>query len=389
MMESTHLLYYALAILAMISFLITVSNSGYLNLLNNSNTSQDPDFPWPLVSVLLPARNEEDRIGQCLKALDAQNYTNLEIIVLDDRSNDETVKVVKSFVQGNSGIKLIHGTEPPHGWIGKLWACHQLSLKATGDFLLFMDSDTILSPDTISAAVRNSIKADADLFTTIPQRMAKNLSERLMYPFIDWSLFCWIPLKLAQRTQSSLLSAGFGQFMLFKTSAYRLIGGHEIINDDPLDDFNLARLARKKKLKVELCQGTHCVKVLPYRSNVEAVNSISRSVFPALNYSISVFSIFSMVIIGLGFIPITTVLFTVLFHTGFGDIFFLSLFTLCIVTASWFITCKNFGHSMAVVACYPISMAMMILVGSHSVLTYILGVANWKSRKISIRKIRF
>ena len=218
MTESAHLLYYALAILAIVSFLITVSNSGYLNLLNNSITSQDPDFPLPLVSVLLPARNEDGRIGQCLKALIAQDYTNLEIIVLNDRSNDKTVKVVESFVKENSGIKLIHGTEPPHGWIGKLWACHQLSLKATGDFLLFMDSDTILSPNTISAAVRNSIDANADLFTTIPQRMAKNLSERLMYPFIDWSLFCWIPLKLAQRTQSSLLSAGFGQFMLFKKS---------------------------------------------------------------------------------------------------------------------------------------------------------------------------
>ncbi len=389
MTESIHILYYALVILAIISFLVTVSNSGYLKLLSNTITPLEPSFSWPSVSVLLPARNEGDSIGQCLKALDTQSYTNLEIIVLDDRSTDETAKVVESFVQKNSRIKLIHGTEPPHGWIGKLWACHQLSLKGTGDFLLFIDSDTILSPDTISAAVRNSINVNADLFTAVPQRMAKNLTERLIYPFIDWSLFSWIPLRLAQRIQSSLLSAGFGQFMLFKTSSYRLIGGHEIINDDPLDDFNLARLARKMKLKVELCQGTHCVKVLPYKGNLETFKGISRSVFPTLNYSVSVFSIFSIVIIGLGFMPITTLLFTVLFHTGFGDLFFLSLLTLCIVTSSWFIICKNFGHCMAMVACYPISMAMMILVGSHSVLTYTLGVTNWKSRKISIRRIRF
>ena len=116
-MELTHLLYYSLAILAIVSFLITVSNSGYLKLLNRSITPQTSDSPWPLVSVLLPARNEEDRIGQCLEALNSQNYTNLEIMVLDDRSNDKTVKVVESFVQRNAGIKLIHGTEPPHGWI--------------------------------------------------------------------------------------------------------------------------------------------------------------------------------------------------------------------------------------------------------------------------------
>ena len=120
------------------------------------------------VTVLIPARNEEENIGQVLSSLREQTYINYDVIVLNDRSEDDTAMIVNQFLDTDLSIQLIEGEPTPPGWMGKHWACHQLSSKARGDYWLFMDADTVLDRDAIRAAVNEAMLEESDLLTMIP-----------------------------------------------------------------------------------------------------------------------------------------------------------------------------------------------------------------------------
>ncbi|MEL6824229.1 MAG: glycosyltransferase family A protein, partial [Calditrichota bacterium] len=128
---------------------ITLSNVLFAPMLKNAPSPGKT----PTVSVLIPARNEEMNIGNCLTSLSAQTYPSLEIIVLDDQSSDKTTTIVQQHSLKDNRIRLIRGTPLKDGWTGKNWACHQLSKQASGNYLIFTDADTTHHPD----AVRNSI----------------------------------------------------------------------------------------------------------------------------------------------------------------------------------------------------------------------------------------
>ena len=131
----------------------------------------------PTVTVLIPARNEEENIVQVLSSLREQTYINYDVIVLNDRSEDRTAELVNQFLKTDLKIQLIEGEPTPSGWLGKHWACHQLSLKASGDLWLFIDADTLLSSDAIRSAVNETIIEQSDLLTMIPSRKANNFIE--------------------------------------------------------------------------------------------------------------------------------------------------------------------------------------------------------------------
>jgi chlorobactene glucosyltransferase len=122
-------------------------------------------FDGPLVSVLIPARNEEKNIERCLNSLRNQLYKNYEILVLDDNSTDNTPNILKRIAAADKRVRVFRGAPLPEGWFGKPFAQHQLSREAKGEIFLFTDADTIHSPTSISWAVTNII----GLKTDIPQ----------------------------------------------------------------------------------------------------------------------------------------------------------------------------------------------------------------------------
>ena len=117
--------------------------------------------PEPRVSILVPARNEEGEIGDCLRSLLHQTHGDVEIVVLDDRSTDRTAAIVRAV--GGDRVRLIGGEELPEGWTGKNWACHQLAQAATGDVLCFVDADTHLAPDAVASVVSTLVTHDVGL----------------------------------------------------------------------------------------------------------------------------------------------------------------------------------------------------------------------------------
>ena len=177
--------------LAVILFIVSFSNLIFFRRLKENKDSKLSKNSI-LVSVLIPARDEEPKIFACLNSIVMQTYANIEILVLDDHSQDQTSNVVKGFVDEDSRVNLIKSKPLPKGWVGKHWACHQLSSIATGDLLLFLDADTILGSQVINNAVAEVKKDQIDLLTLLPNRLSHSFVDKLFFPFIDWSILCFL-----------------------------------------------------------------------------------------------------------------------------------------------------------------------------------------------------
>ncbi|MDC0035001.1 glycosyltransferase family 2 protein [Chloroflexi bacterium] len=374
---------------ALIPLLVAVWNSIYLTTPKSSFGKGHYDESGLSVSVLIPARNEAKNIEKVLKALRFQGYSNYEVIVLNDRSEDCTAALVRPFADSDFSVRLIEGEEPPHGWIGKNWACHQLSLEAKGDYLLFIDADTVLHKDAIRMAVRQATMENSDLLTMIPSRCANNFVERSIYGFIDWAIYAWLPLALAHKSTNSYLSASYGQFMLFKKESYILTGGHKKIKDIAVDDFGLGRLIKSSGLQWNLKDGTNIVTTLPYSSLWETVRGVSRSLAPALDYRVSLIFLISLGLIVLFCIPVVYIFLGFIEDDYFGHLSILSFGAILPLMLSYFMTCKKFSHSLMILPLMHLTVVFMIMIAYHSLFSNLFKFATWKERNMVIRKIKF
>jgi len=342
-----------------------------------------------LISILIPARNESSSIEICLQSLTAQTYKNLEILVLDDHSSDNTFDVVDSYRKMDSRVSVIKGSDLQSGWIGKHWACHQLSGVASGDYLLFVDADTSLRPDAILIAKTLGSLQNNDLVTFMPYRSKTCVLEYFLFPFIDWIIVSWLPLKLSQKLKISFMSASFGQFMFFKRKAYIGCGGHEAIKDIPTDDMELGRRVKRTGFGWGLYDGVDLIETTSYSSSIETLLGISRSLFPVLSHSFTVLILFSVCLMGLGFYPIYYIFTNVLLtYSGLSTDLGLAIVAFSSVLISWGMICRSFSHGIVSVPLYPLSIAMMILTAFHSMASYSLGLTAWKGRTVKVKKVR-
>jgi hypothetical protein len=197
------------------------------------------------VSVLLPLRDEEPRVAACLAAIREQvQVDDLEILVLDDRSSDATAAAVLRAADGDPRVRLLSGSEPPPGWLGKPHACRQLAQEATGSVLVFVDADVVLAPHAVAAAVELLRGADLDLVCPYPRQLAMTASERLVQPLLQWSWLTTLPLQLAETSPRPSLAAANGQLLVVDAQVYARAGGHEAVRSEVLDDVALLRAVK-------------------------------------------------------------------------------------------------------------------------------------------------
>jgi chlorobactene glucosyltransferase len=212
------------------------------NLILNLRALRRPDRnskiaePAPLVSVLIPARNEEENIETCLKSLQKQDYTNFEILVLDDNSKDRTAELVEKIAAKDDRIKLIKGAPLPEGWAGKPFACYQLAEKARGSWLLFVDADTTHAPHMLRSTLALAIELNSSMLSGFPRQMAESLPEKIAMPTLYFVIMSWFPLWWLHRSIGHRPSLTIGQFILFRREEYWHIGGHMAVRDKILED---------------------------------------------------------------------------------------------------------------------------------------------------------
>ena len=375
----------AVTVLSTLLLYIAQSNLRNLKRLRNSDDQNATD----LVSILIPARNEFHNLKRCLDSLLNVDYPNLEILVLNDRSTDETGTLVEDYKTKDQRIKLLQGDKLPDGWIGKHWACHQLSEAANGTIILFIDADTVLNRSIVSKSVMAMKTQNSDLLSLIPGRKGSCLIEKLTFPLIDWMTLCWLPVKLASSSKSPYLSANFGQFMMFRKDAYTNIGGHSYLRENLLDDFELGREIKRNNLKWNLYDGSKDVTTRMYSKSKEAFMGLSRSIFPVFDYRISAFILAVAILSSLAILPQLYIINYTLYGGSGQLLIFLSYFSMIMLSLSWLVTCIRFNHNLLTALIYPVIIFVIISIGIHSVFTNLTGTTSWKERRVNKFKIKF
>lgn len=242
----------------------------------------------PRVSILIPARNEAAVIGSTVTALMRQTYPDFEIVLLDDHSQDGTADVAlaavsdvarqRGSVDDEDKLRVISGLPLPDGWLGKTWACHQLSNHATGDVLLFTDADVIWREGALAALLRQMERSGADLLTVWPTQQTETWSERLVVPLIALVILGYLPVPLAHRTRSTIAAAANGQCMMFRRRPYIEIGGHMAVRSDIVEDIRLAQVIKARRFRLRMADGAGLIGCRMYRSWPEVRDGFAKNI---------------------------------------------------------------------------------------------------------------
>jgi hypothetical protein len=215
---------------------------------------------FPPVSVLVPARDEQGHVAACVGCIMGQPGVR-EILVLDDCSHDATAE--RAHV---AGARVITGTPPPSGWLGKPWACAQLSAAAdpASRVLVFVDADVRLAPHSIARAVRLMETSGLDIICPFPREDADTVAERLVQPLLQWSWLTFLPLRLAERSRRPTLTAACGQFVVVRRSALARAGGQAATRQHVLDDLALVRAVKAAGGRGGVVDGTELARCRMY-----------------------------------------------------------------------------------------------------------------------------
>lgn len=254
----------------------------------------------PLVSVLVPARNEEKNIGILLESLINQTYTHIEILVYDDMSDDGTAQRVKHYTKTDKRIRLIQGTSLPDGWMGKNNACHQLAMASKGDFLMFMDADVIPAPYLVSAATGYMQKQNAGLLSIFPHQITKSAGETLTVPLMYDILLTLLPLAFVKRSRRYTFSGANGQFMLFRRTLYMEHKPHWWKKDEAVEDIAIMQLFKKFNIPCLTLLGGDDIACRMYSSGREAIKGFAKNIIRFFGNSV-VFALFHVVLTSFGF----------------------------------------------------------------------------------------
>lgn len=205
-----------------------------------SKRAKVPD-PAPLVSILVPARNEELNIETCVKSLQQQDYPNFEIVVLDDNSTDNTAEIVSRIAAEDNRVRLIKGQPLIENWAGKPFACYQLAQEARGSWYLFVDADTIHAPYMLRSTLALAMELNTSLLSGFPRQLATGLAQKVAIPVpFYFFLISTLPLWWLHRSKQPKPSIAIGQFFLFTKEAYWQVGGHRAVKSRILEDVWLA-----------------------------------------------------------------------------------------------------------------------------------------------------
>lgn len=222
----------------------------------------------PLVSIIVPARNESVNISVCVASLLNSLYPKAEIIVVDDGSVDGTAEIVRILAEHADGrLRLVEGAPLPDGWLGKPWACWQGYQHARGELLLFTDADTRHEDTLLGHAVGALRQRRADLVSIMPHQLMGSFWERLILPHIFTTLSIrYHDLSRINRSRRPRDVIANGQFLLITREAYDAVGGHEALRGEVVEDQLLAQVVVEKGRRIFIAHGQDLMETRMYRS---------------------------------------------------------------------------------------------------------------------------
>ncbi len=341
----------------------------------------------PLVSILIPARNEEFNIKRCITSLLKQDYPNIEILVLDDNSSDNTSSVVKQLEEKDSRVKLITGKPLISGWLGKSYACWQLSKHTKGKYLFFTDADTLHFKNSVSNILGCLIKNNLDALSAIPRQIMVTLHERMVVMWVHFGILSLMPLLPVKISKNPLFSTANGQCLLFKNSVYKKIGGHKSIKNKILEDIHISKQVKRHGYKFMIFDGSKNIHCKMYRSFGELITGFSKFMFAAFDYStltltVVIFIISALFLFPFILLPLGALLFN--WSESIINLIIIQIFIILVMRIIMAIRLKS-----RVIDCFlhPLSMIYIILICINSVLQARFGEGvRWKDRRYDVHE---
>lgn len=242
------------------------------------NLSDAPRASGPLVSIIIPARNEAGTIRTVVRSILDTTYRPFELIVVDDRSTDQTVTLVEQ-MQTEGPVQLVRGKELPEGWYGKPWACFQGFQEARGELLLFTDADTRHEPELLERAVGGLLTQRADLLTVSPVQRCLTFWERIVMPQI-WFLLAlrYSPASVNRARRSRDVIAN-GQFILTTRPAYEAVGTHAAVRGEVAEDLALAQTYLEMGRKLHFAFAERLMETRMYQNLGSLVEGWSKNIY--------------------------------------------------------------------------------------------------------------
>jgi glycosyltransferase involved in cell wall biosynthesis len=341
--------------------------------------------PPPRISVLIPARNEERSIGPAVESVLANVGVELEVVVLDDHSEDGTAEVVREIAVRDDRVRLESAPPLPERWCGKQWACYTLSQHARHPVLTFLDADVRLAPLALARMHGFLHSSGAALVSGFPRQETGTLFEKLVIPLINWLLVCYLPIGRMRSCLQPGLGVGCGQWFMTTRDAYEKVGGHAAVKASLHDGIKLPRAYRAAGMMTDISDATDLAVCRMYRSAGQVWNGLAKNAREGMGA------------------PALIVVWTVLLFGG-------HVLPFLLVRPPWHWSLPWFPHAVPVVAVFlsyltrfgcaalyrgswlgavlhPVGVLVLLVIQWYALLRWLIGKpVGWKGRAHPIRR---
>ncbi|WP_207535394.1 glycosyltransferase [Desertivirga arenae] len=360
------LIFYVVFFFLIIRFTVTL-----FNFISNPKLPKSPRKYNELVSILIPARNEEEDIINLLQSIQLQDYENYEVIILDDNSEDGTYNKCEVFCEKNEKFRVIRGQDLPEGWLGKNFACHQLAGQAKGKYLLFLDADEIIKEGLINNSIHRMKLGRLALLSLFTNQQMVTLGECIVVPLMHFILLNSLPLRLVKLSKRTSLAAASGQFMFFDAAIYHKHSWHAQVKSHVVEDVEIIKLVKAYQYHTESLLGNGYIYCRMYKSYGEALEGFSKNLLAGFNNNIAgLICYLLLVIVG----PI--------FILMYLDIQLLFFAMTLIILSRIMISLASGQNAFLNIILHPLQMISFVIIAILSIKKSLSSEISWKGRII-------
>lgn len=338
--------------------------------------------PPPTVSVLIPARNEERAIARAVTAALASTDVELEVIVLDDQSEDRTAGVVSAIAAADDRAKLIAGRPLPSGWCGKQHACARLAEAASHEHLVFIDADVTVAPDGIARSIAFLRASRAALASGFPRQSTVSFLDWLLLPLIHFVLLGYLPLERSRRSNAPSMAAGCGQLFVTRRVDYERAGGHAAIRSSLHDGLKLPRAYRRAGLATDIFDATDIATCRMYERDVDVFRGLSKNATEGLASPRTIVPATLLLLLG-QVLPVPLAAAAIAFGWPTH-----SIVSACVAAALSYaprcVEALRFKQSLAAAMLHPLAVGLFLLIQWYAAVRKALGLGtSWRGRSLA------
>jgi glycosyltransferase involved in cell wall biosynthesis len=333
----------------------------------------------PMVSVCIPARNEEANIEACVRSVLANVDVAVEVLVYDDQSTDATPAILARLVAEDARVRVVPTQPLPQGWNGKQWGCERMGQAARGQWVLFTDADVRFERDCVARTLARAESLGADQLSTVPRQVTGSWAEHAVIPLISFVLLSYLPMARMRATTSPAASGACGQFILARRDAWLASGGHAAFRASMHDGIKMPRAFRRAGFRTDLFDGTDLVQCRMYRGLGQVWRGFAKNAYEGLGSPVLL--LFVTLLHGCAvLLPWLTLALGLAGVAMATWVPWVAALTIVAGFAQRIVLARRFAHAWASVALHPVGILMLTVIQWHSLWLHLTGRRAWKGR---------